>query len=69
MQKFVYKFDSLHHSSANEQRVRDVRNTASATNASVARDESGCVLAVACLPSFVKFMALDMAFWNAGLRQ
>ena len=69
MQKFVYKFDSLQHTTANEQRVRDVLGAASATNSSLARDESGCVVAVVHLPSFLEFMALEMAFRTAGLRQ
>ena len=69
MQKFVYKFDSLQETTASEQRVRDVLNAASAGNSSVTRDESGRVVAVVYLPSFVEFMALEMTFRNAGLRQ
>jgi hypothetical protein len=69
MLKFVYKFDSLQHTTANKQRVRDVLSAASATNSLVTRDESGCVVAVVHLPSFIEFMALEMAFRTAGHRQ
>jgi hypothetical protein len=69
MQKFVYKFDSLQYTTANEQRVRDVLNAASAKDSSLTRDESGCVIADVYLPSSIEFMALEMAFRNTGLRQ
>jgi len=67
MQRFEYKFDSLPHNDVNEKRVRDVLSNTTA-NYTLQRHDSGCVLAVVYLPSFMEFLAMEGLFRSSGLR-